>query len=256
MLLVIDVGNTNTVLGIYEGEVLRDHWRIETAKGRTSDEYGILILNLLQFAGFEPSRIEGVIMASVVPSLMLSMETMCTRYLRHSQMVVGPGIRTGMPILTDNPKEVGADRIVNAVAAFEKHQQGCVVVDFGTATTFDCVSRKGEYLGGAISPGFHISAEALFQRTSKLPRVEITRPKKAIGKNTIASMQSGIFYGYVGLVDETVRRISEELGIKPIVVSTGGLARLFEGICTTIDEVDEFLTLRGLRILYDRNSEG
>ncbi|MFM7202510.1 MAG: type III pantothenate kinase [Myxococcota bacterium] len=255
MLLVIDIGNTNTVLGLYEGETLLEHWRIETAKGRTADEYGILILNLLQVGGFSVGQVDGVIMASVVPSIMLAMETMCTRYLKHAPLVVGPGIRTGMPILTDNPKEVGADRIVNAVAAFERHQQGCIVVDFGTATTFDCVSRKGEYLGGAISPGFQISAEALFQRTSKLPRIEITRPKKAIGKNTITSMQAGIFFGYVGLVDETVRRISEELGFKPVVISTGGLAPLFQGECTTIDEVDEHLTLRGLRILYERNRE-
>lgn len=255
LLLVIDVGNTNSVFGIYEGETLREQWRMDSSRSRTSDEYGVMLLQMLGVAGILPDRIEGIIIASVVPTLMMAMEQMCQRYLHLTPMVVGPGIKTGMQILTDNPKEVGADRIVNAVAAFEAWQQACIVVDFGTATTFDVVSKRGEYLGGAIAPGFHISAEALFSRTSKLPRIEITRPKKVIGKNTVSSMQSGIFYGYAGLVDGMVARIMEELEVHPKVISTGGLARLFEGTCTSIELVDEFLTLRGLKLLYQRNRE-
>lgn len=253
MLLVIDIGNTNTVLGIYKNENLLKHWRIETNKNKTFDEYGILIRQLLSIENVSPYNIKGVMIASVVPGLIWTFEKMSESYLQKTPLVVGHGIKTGMPILTDNPKEVGADRIVNAIAAYERYQNGCIIVDFGTATTFDCVSRKGEYIGGAIAPGFHISAEALFQHTSKLPRIEIAHPKKAIGKNTVTSMQSGIFFGYLGLVDETVSRISIEMGFKPKVIGTGGIASLFEGHSKTIEEIDEFLTLRGLRILYDRN---
>ncbi len=256
MLLVIDIGNTNTGLGVYKGTDLVEHWRLETDKKRTSDEYGIMLVSLLGTKGIQPGRIQGCIMCSVVPSLTTVFEEMARRYLHQTIINVVPGFKTGMPILTDNPREVGADRIVNAVAAFETFRRGCIIVDFGTATTFDCVSPRGEYLGGAIAPGFHISAEALFRETSKLPRVEVARPRRAIGKNTVASMQSGIYYGYIGLVDETVRRISAELTFEPKVISTGGIARLFENESTVIEEVDELLTLRGLRILYERNREG
>ncbi len=256
MLLVIDVGNTNTGLGVYKGQELVEHWRIETDKKRTADEYGILVLNLLSTKGISASRIAGCIMCCVVPSLISVFEEMSLRYLKRPLLGVEPGTRTGMPILTDNPREVGADRIVNAVAAYDKYRRGCVIVDFGTATTFDCVSPRGEYLGGAIAPGFHISAEALFRETSKLPRVEVARPRRAIGKNTVASMQSGIYFGYIGLVDETVNRIVAELNFAPKVIATGGIARLFEKESRVIEEVDELLTLRGLRILYERNRDG
>ncbi len=256
MLLVIDVGNTNTGLGVYKGRNLLEHWRVETDKKRTADEYGILVLSLLSTKGIQASRIDGCIMCCVVPSLISVFEEMALRYLKHPIMGIEPGTKTGMPILTDNPREVGADRIVNAVAAYETYRQGCIIVDFGTATTFDCVSPRGEYLGGAIAPGFHISAEALFRETSKLPRVEVARPRRAIGRNTVASMQSGIYFGYIGLVDETVRRIKAELTFDPKVISTGGIARLFEDESNAIEAVDELLTLRGLRILYERNRGG
>ena len=256
MLLVIDIGNTNTGLGVYKGNDLVEHWRLETDKKRTADEYGIIITNLLATKGIQPARIHGCIMCSVVPVLTTVFEEMARRYLHRPIINVGPGLKTGMPILTDNPREVGADRIVNAVAAYETYRCGCIIVDFGTATTFDCVSPRGEYLGGAIAPGFHISAEALFRETSKLPRVEVTRPRRAIGKNTVASMQAGIYYGYISLVEETVRRIAAELTFVPKVISTGGIARLFEQDATVIEAVDELLTLRGLKILYERNRDG
>ena len=255
MLLVVDVGNTNTVLGLYEGEQLVHDFRIETAKGRTADEYHVLLISLLQVAGIKRSDVRASILASVVPSLNEILVEAVDRAFDHEIMMVGPGIKTGMPILYENPREVGADRIVNAVAAYERVKGPCIVVDFGTATTFDCVSAKGEYLGGAIAPGMEISASALFSRAAKLPRAEISRPPKAVGRNTIHSMQSGIVFGYVALVDGLVNRLKAEMECGECsVIATGGLARLIEPESATIDETDEFLTLEGLRLLYLRNS--
>ena len=254
MLLVVDVGNTHTVLGLYEGERLVHDFRIETSKGRTSDEYHVMLLNLLALAGIDRSDIRASILASVVPSFNDVFIESIDRAFDHEIMVVGPGIKTGMPVLYENPREVGADRIVNAVAAYERVEGAAIVVDFGTATTFDCISAKGEYLGGAISPGMQISANALFARAARLPRSEIARPPRAIGRNTVHSMQAGIVFGYVGLVDGLVRRLAAEMKSEVSVIATGGLARLIEPDSETIEEVDEYLTLEGLRLIYHRNA--
>lgn len=253
MLLVIDIGNTNTVLGVFDGETLIHHWRIFTDRDKTSDEYGILIRNLYAASHFSSREITAIIISSVVPPITPIFVDLCANYFRINPIVVGPGIKTGISIKMDNPKEVGADRIVNAVAAHEKYRKHCIVVDFGTATTFDYVSASGDYMGGVIAPGVNISAEALFRQASKLPRIEIAKPSGVVGKNTVAAMQSGLFFGYVSLVEGIVERMKKELRVDPIVVATGGLARVFSGETAGIQIIDENLTLEGLRIIYEKN---
>jgi len=256
MLLVIDVGNTNVVLGVYRGKELVDFWRIGTDKEKTSDEYSVLIDQLFNYKGLDRRKVKDVIISSVVPDIMHSLENTVLKLFGVNPLVVGPGVKTGMNVKYDNPRQVGADRIVNAVAAYEKFNGPLIVIDFGTATTFCAISSKGEYLGGTIAPGIKIASEALFQRASKLPRVELIKPGKTICKNTVSSMQSGIIYGYVGLVEQIVKKMKREFksnGVK--VIATGGLATLIDSETKCIDKIDKFLTLEGLRIIFERNEE-
>jgi type III pantothenate kinase len=253
MLLAIDIGNTNIVLGLFEKAELRADWRLETRAGRTGDEYGALLAELFGLVGLRLGDVTAVAVSCVVPSTLFPIDQCCRRYLKLEPLVVGPGVKTGMPILYDNPKEVGADRIVNAVAAHHRWPTGSIVVDFGTATTFDVVTPRGEYAGGVIAPGLMIAADALFHATAKLPRVELVRPKSAIGKNTVSSIQSGLLFGYAGLVDAIVGRVKAEIDFSPRVVATGGLATLVAKEAHSIDECDDLLTLEGLRLLHERN---
>ena len=258
MLLVVDVGNSNTVAGVWDGERLLEHWRLETLPRRTADEYRVVLRDLFALSDLPPAEVSAAILSSVVPPLTPVFIEVCERTFGVTPMQVGPGIKTGMPVRTDNPKEVGADRIVNSIAAFERLGGPLVVVDFGTATTFDAVDESGCYRGGAIAPGVGVALDALITRTAKLPRVEVARPPEAIGKNTVASIQSGVFYGYVGLVEGLVARIRAELDPDDPgsvqVMATGGLANLIAAESEAITTVDPLLTLAGLRILYERNS--
>ncbi len=254
MLLVIDIGNTNIVYGLFDGDTLLHQFRVESSRSKTSDEYAVALLQLLAYNRVDTARVSAAIIASVVPSLTTPMIQVVKRTFGIEPMVVGPGLRTGMAILYENPHEVGADRIVNAVAAYERVKASVIVVDFGTATTFDCVNPKGEYLGGVIAPGVQISADALFARAARLPRVEISKPAKVVGRTTTHSIQSGLVYGYVGLVDGLVDRLRDEMGGRSAVIATGGLATMIAPLSRTIEIVDDVLTLTGLRLIYGRNA--
>jgi type III pantothenate kinase len=259
MLLTLDVGNTNTVLGLYRlaTDELITHWRVSTLRTQTADEYGVLFLNLFAMRKVEATEVSAIIISSVVPPLESTLRQVCERYFNLKPMFVEPGIKTGMPILVDNPTEVGADRLVNSVAAFGRYGGPCIVVDFGTATTFDVISAKGEYMGGAIAPGLAISAEALFARAARLSRVDVKKPAKVVGTNTVAAVQSGLYYGYIGLVDGILERILNETrgpdSAAPKIIATGGLAHLIIDDSRFIQTVDDMLTIDGLRLIYERN---
>ena len=255
MILVMDIGNTNIVLGVYDQDTLQHHWRMETDRNKTEDEYGMQVKALFQHAGLDFLDITGIIMSSVVPPIMFSLEAMCTKYFKQKPLIVGPGVKTGLNIKYENPREVGADRIVNAVAGIHYYGAPLIIVDFGTATTYCYINERGDYMGGAIAPGIGISTEALFARASKLPRIELTTPGQVVGKNTVSAMQSGIVYGYVGQVEGIVNRMKKSGSAQAKVIATGGLAPLIAEETDVIDQIDPFLTLKGLYLLYKRNEK-
>ena len=253
MLLVVDVGNTQTHFGTYEGGELVEHWRFATVRDSTADEIGAALRNLVELRGVELEQIDSSIVSSTVPQLGPQWLEMTERYLGHEMLVVGPGFKTGMPLRYDNPREIGADRLVNAVAAYERTRGACIVVDFGTAITYDPVSAEGEYLGGIISPGVEISVEALASRAAKLPKVDLEPPRALLGKSTIEAIRSGVIYGFAAMVDGIVARLLEEMGEETATIATGGLAHHIVPFTERIDEIDDLLTLEGLRILFERN---
>jgi len=255
MLLAFDVGNTTIAIGLFRGKKLVKSWKIKTDSDKTSDEYGAVLLDLMGVAGLAPAKVTGAIISSVVPPLTPAIEEVCRTYFATEASVVGPGLKTGMPILYENPLEVGADRITAAVAAFERHGGPVIVLDFGTATTFDAVSAKGEYLGGAIAPGVRISAEALYLKTAKLPRIEIRKPKRAVGRTTVSSMQSGLYFGYIGLVTRIIEEMRKEIGAGARVIATGGFGGQVTEELPVIEAYEPDLVLEGLRIIHERNRE-
>ncbi len=254
MILTIDIGNTNTMIGLYDDETLLNHWRIKTDRDRMPDEYGMIVLGFLQFAKIPTTGIEGICMASVVPPLTKIYTRMCERYFNRTPLAVGHQTKTGVSLRVDNPAGVGADRIIDALAAHRLYGGPACIVDLGTATTFDAISAVGEYLGGAITPGIGIAADALFQRTAKLPRVELIAPPNVIGKNTVHAIQSGLLYGYVGMIEGMVARFRAELGAEMKVIATGGLARTIAAETTVIDIINPWLTLEGLRLVWEMNA--
>jgi type III pantothenate kinase len=256
MLLAFDVGNTTIAVGLFRGRKLVKSWKIKTDNDKTADEYAAVLLDLIGIAGLAAGKVTGAIISSVVPPLTSVIEDVCRTYFATTASVVGPGLKTGMPILYENPLEVGADRITASVAAFEKYGGPLIVLDFGTATTFDAVSAKGEYLGGAIAPGIRISAEALYLKTARLPRIEIRKPKRAIGRTTVSSMQSGLYFGYIGLVTKTIEEIRKELGKDARVIATGGFGGQIASELTQIEAYEPDLVLEGLRIIHERNRDG
>ncbi|WP_019415329.1 type III pantothenate kinase [Paenisporosarcina sp. TG20] len=253
MILVLDIGNTNIVLGVYHNDKLIHHWRMETDRYKTEDEYGMQVKSLFNHAEIDFSQIKGIAISSVVPPIMFALERMCQKYFGLKPLVVGPGVKTGLNIKYENPREVGADRIVNAVAAIEEYGTPLIIVDFGTATTYCYINENGEYMGGAIAPGIGISIEALFAKASKLPRIELTKPENVIGRNTVSAMQAGIVFGYVGQVEGIVSRMKAQSNRKPTVIATGGMASLIAAETTMIDSIDPYLTLKGLYIIYELN---
>jgi type III pantothenate kinase len=255
MIFVMDVGNTQTTVALYRKQQLVDRWRLSTARHRTQDEWGSVLHLLFHANQLDMTDVRGVAISSVVPPADAPLRAMCRRYFKCEPLFVAPGIKTGVPVLYDNPSEVGADRVVNAVAVLARHEVPAIIVDFGTATTFDVLDAKGNYVGGAIAPGLSISAEALFEKTAKLPKVEISRPQRVVGKSTVQSMQSGLYWGYVGLVEGLLKRMKKELGPVKTVVATGGLAQVIAPDCPSVSVVDDNLTLEGLRIIFERNAE-